>query len=72
MRRYGNNMPSNCQQAEIEEDHGRTSQVMLGGCAVRYDMMAYMQPANDPPKHKSFNIFSFLKVGRRKPQENGN
>jgi len=72
MKQYGNNLPSNCQQVEIEEYHGRTINVMLAGCAVRNDMLAYIQSEGDPPKRKPLNIISFLKLGRKKPQENGN
>lgn len=69
MKRYGDNLPSNCQQGEVEGNHGRTTRVMLTGCAVRYDMLAYLQPANDPPRRKHLNIFSFIKFGLKKDQE---
>jgi len=72
MKRYGNNLPSNCQEAEIEADHGRTTQAMLAGCAVRYDMLAYIQPTDTHQKRKPLHIFSFFKLGRKKPQESNN
>jgi hypothetical protein len=72
MKRYGDNLPSNCPQAEIEGDHGRTNQAMLAGCAVRYDMLAYIQPTDTHQKRKLLHIFSFLKLERKKPQESNN
>jgi len=69
MKRYGDNLPSKCED-EIENDHSGAVQVIRGGCSVRYEMLAYLQPAEPPKKRKSLNIFSFLKFGRKKTSKN--
>lgn len=70
MKRYGDNLPSKCED-EIANDCGGAVQVIRGGCGVRYEMLAYLQPADTPKKRKPLDIFSFLKFGRKKPKENG-
>jgi len=69
MKRYGDNLPSKCED-EIVNEHGGAVQVIRGGCGVRYEMLAYLQPADTPKKHKPLNIFSFLKLGQKKTSEN--
>jgi len=69
MKRYGDNLPSKCED-EIVNEHGGAVQVIRGGCSVRYEMLAYLQPADTPQKRKPLNIFSFLKFGRKKTSEN--
>ena len=69
MRRYGDNLPSKCEDERVNV-HGGTVQVIRGGCGVRYEMLAYLQPADTPQKRKPLNIFSFLKFGRKKTSEN--
>jgi hypothetical protein len=70
MKRYGDNLPSKCGD-EIEDQRGGAVQVIRGGCGVRYDMLAYLQPADTPRKRKSLNIFSFFKFAQKKNKENG-
>ena len=73
MKRYGDNLPSNAQD-ELENNSGKAVQYLAGNCAVRQDMVGFLMPA-DPPtnskNHKSWNIFSFFRFGRKKIKENG-
>ena len=68
MKRYGDNLPSKCEDERVNV-HGGTVQVIRGGCSVRYEMLAYLQPADTPKKHKPLNIFSLFKFGRKQTKE---
>ena len=69
MKRYGDNLPSRCED-EIVNERGGAVQVIRGSCAVRYDMLDFILNTEPPKKRKSLNIFSFLKLGRKKTSEN--
>jgi hypothetical protein len=65
MKRYGDNLPSKCED-EIVNDHCGAVQVIRGSCAVRYEMLDFLMSAEPPKKQKTSNIFSFFKVGQKK------
>jgi hypothetical protein len=64
MKRYGDNLSFSCEDEPFNA-HGGAAQVIRGGCGVRYDMLAYLQPKETPKKQKTFNIFSILKWGKK-------
>ena len=68
MKRYGNNLPSSCEEEQFNA-HGGAVQVIRGGCGVRYDMLAYLQPKDMPKENKPFKLFSFFKP-EKKTEEN--
>jgi len=68
MKRYGDNLPSKCED-EIVNDHGGAVQVIRGGCGVRFEMLDFIMSAEPPKKRKPLNMFSFLKLGRKKNNE---
>lgn len=55
MKRYGDNLPSKCED-EIVNERGGAVQVIRGGCSVRFEMLAYLQPAEPLKKRKSLYI----------------
>lgn len=65
MKRYGDNLPSKCED-EIVNERGGAVQVIRGSCAVRYDMLDFILNTEPPKKRRSLNIFSFLKLGKKK------
>ena len=69
MKRYGDNLPFKCED-EIVNEHGGAAQVIRGGCSVRFEMLDFIMSAEPPKKRKSLNVFSFLKLGRKKNNEN--
>jgi len=69
MKRYGDNLPSKCED-EIVNEHSGAVQVIRGGCGVRFEMLDFIMSAEPPKKRKSPNIFAFLKLGRKKTGEN--
>ena len=69
MKRYGDNLPSKC-EVEIVNERGGAVQVIRGSCAVRYEMLDFILNTEPPKKQKTSNIFSFLKFGRKKNDEN--
>lgn len=73
MKRYGDNLPSNPLD-DLENNGDKTVQYLAGNCAVRQDMVAFLMttnPPSSPKKHKSWNIFSFLRIRKKKINENG-
>lgn len=68
MKRYGDNLPSKCED-EIVNDRGGAVQVIRGSCAVRYDMLDFILNTEPPKKQKTSSFFSFLKLGRKKNNE---
>ena len=69
MKRYGDNLPSKCED-ELVNDCDGAVQVIRGGCGVRFEMLDFIMSAETPKKQKTSNIFSFLKLGRKKNNEN--
>lgn len=69
MKRYGDNLPSNC-QGELVNEHDKMVQVIYGGCGVRYS--TFTKPVETPKKRKPLNIFSKFKFGQGTHKENGN
>ena len=63
MKRYGDNLPSNC-QGELVNGHDKMVQVIYGGCGVRYG--TFTRPAEIPKKRKTLNLFSLFKFERDK------
>ena len=71
MKRYGDNLPSsNTLEEDAENERGKTVQVIRGGCGVRFEMLDFIMSAEPPKKRNTSNIFSFLKLGRKKNDEN--
>jgi hypothetical protein len=64
MKRYGDNLPSSCED-ESENEHGGAAQVIRGGCSVRFEMLDFIMSAEPPKKHKPRYSFNFLKLGQK-------
>ena len=73
MKRHGDNLPSARNgQGPSENEHDKRVEVLFGGCAVRYDMLAHIKSAaGTPTKHKTWNIFSLLKFWQKKVDGHG-
>lgn len=69
MKRYGDNLPSKCED-EFMNEPGGAVQVIRGGCSVRFEMLDFVMSAEPSKKRKSLNIFSILKLGRKEISEN--
>ena len=70
MKRYGDNLPSDHLE-ESEKRNGKAVEYMNGNCAVRQDMVAFLMSTDVPNKSKTWNIFSFLRLDRKKVKGSG-
>lgn len=51
MKRYGDNLPSKGEE-ETESTRGELSEILRGGCSVRYGMLDFILRPKPPGKRK--------------------
>jgi len=67
MKRYGDNRPSSSTQEEdSENEHGKMTEVIRGGCGVRFEMLDFIASAELPQVRKPSKISAFFKREQKK------
>jgi hypothetical protein len=71
MKRYGDNhLSSNTQEQDTENEGNQTTQVIRGGCSVRYGMLDFLASAELPQERKPSKISAFFKRVQKKVSTN--